>query len=119
MQGAYARAYASLQESLIIRRELGNKARIAACLEGLAGVGVIGGAPTNPRKAARLLGIAERLRDAVGAPVPPLERPFYDHIVATTRRSLDTATFAAAWAEGQSMPLEEAIAYALGNTSDT
>jgi hypothetical protein len=36
-----------------------------------------------------------------------------DHDVAAVRAQLDDATFAAAWAEGQAMSLEQAVAYAL------
>jgi hypothetical protein len=35
----------------------------------------------------------------------------------SARAQLDAATFAAAWAEGRTMPLEQAIAEALGEGS--
>ena len=40
--------------------------------------------PAQPARAARLLGAAEALRAAIGAPLPPVERP--DHDEATRRR---------------------------------
>jgi hypothetical protein len=45
--------------------------------------------------------------------LPPGEQADYDRMVSTTRAQFDETTFAAAWAEGQTMTLEQAIAYAL------
>jgi hypothetical protein len=43
----------------------------------------------------------------------PPDRPVVDRAVAATRRSLGEEAFAAAWAEGRAMTLEQALAYAL------
>ncbi|HJZ45519.1 MAG TPA: hypothetical protein VKE41_00065 [Roseiflexaceae bacterium] len=43
----------------------------------------------------------------------PVDQVCDDRDIATTRAQLDDATFAAAWAEGRAMTLEQAIAYAL------
>jgi DNA-binding NarL/FixJ family response regulator len=43
-------------------------------------------------------------------PVPPVERAPYERDMAAVRAQLDEASFAAAWAAGQAMTLEEAIA---------
>ena len=44
----------------------------------------------------------------------------YQREVAAARAVLDDATFAAAWAEGRAMTLEQAVAYALaGSGSDS
>lgn len=40
-----------------------------------------------------------------------VERPLYEQTVTTARSRLDEEAFAAAWAEGQAMTLEEAIDY--------
>jgi len=40
-------------------------------------------------------------------------RTDYDRAVASVRAQLDEATFGAAWAEGQALTLEQAIAEAL------
>jgi hypothetical protein len=46
--------------------------------------------------------------------------PSYERAVAIVRAQLDEATFAAAWAAGRTMTLEQAIAYALElGVSDT
>jgi predicted neutral ceramidase superfamily lipid hydrolase len=43
----------------------------------------------------------------------PVDRADYTRIVASVRAALDEGAFAAAWAEGQAMSLEDAVAYAL------
>jgi hypothetical protein len=44
----------------------------------------------------------------------PVDKDDYERDVALARAQLGEEAFAAAWAEGQAMSLEEAIAYALG-----
>ncbi len=57
--------------------------------------------------AARLCGMAQSLREAVGAPLPPVERPTYERTVATGRARLGEAAFNRARTEGRSMSLEQ------------
>jgi len=63
--------------------------------------------------AARLLGAAQALRSAAGVDLNPLQHPLHEDAVAATRAALGEEAFAAAWAEGQAMTLEQAVAYAL------
>jgi predicted ATPase/DNA-binding CsgD family transcriptional regulator len=63
--------------------------------------------------ATRLFGAAEALREEVGVPVIPSIRADYDRGVAAARVGLGEAAFAAAWAEGKAMPLDQAFEYAL------
>jgi hypothetical protein len=67
----------------------------------------------RPQEAARLLGAAEALLKASGSTWWPADRVEYERNLATLRAALSEAAFAAAWAEGQAMTLERAIAYAL------
>ena len=64
-------------------------------------------------RAARLLGAVEALLEATNDHVDPADRAEYDRDVAAARAQLDEATFAAAWAEGRAMTMEQAMAYAL------
>jgi tetratricopeptide (TPR) repeat protein len=105
-----AEAAASFRESLQLFHELGDRSGIAECVEGLAGVAVT----QRPDQAARLFGAAAALREAIGAPLPPAERPRYEETLALARARMGEAAFATLWAEGQAMPLDPAIAYALG-----
>jgi tetratricopeptide (TPR) repeat protein len=109
-QGDLAQAAALLAESLMLSREVGNLRDCTYCLEGLA---AIAGAQQHPERAARLFGAAETLRKAVGMPISPVNRAAYDRDVVTARAQLDDAAFAAAWAAGRVLTLEQAIAEAL------
>ncbi len=107
VQGDDGTARALYQESLALARKAGSKMLIALGLEGLAGV------VTTQREqvwAARLWGAAEALREAIGAPIPPVYRAGYERSVAATRVSLGENTFAAAWAGGRTMTPEQALA---------
>ena len=53
--------------------------------------------------AARLWGLAEARREAMGAPLSPIERASYEHVVTAARTQLGEKTFAAAWAQGRRM----------------
>jgi hypothetical protein len=62
-------------------------------------------------RVARLLGSAEALREAFEFPLPPVDRTdYYDRLVQETRIALGEQRYAAAWAEGRAMSLEEAFA---------
>jgi predicted ATPase len=106
-RGDDGRATVLYAESLALCRELGDKHGLAECLEGLAGVAV---AQQHLERAARLLGVAAALREAIGAPLSPRERVWYDRDMSTVRAGLGEAAFAAAWATGKAIPLEHVIA---------
>jgi hypothetical protein len=57
------------------------------------------------------------LRDLMGRSLTPAQLATRDRDMATTRRWLDPESFAAAWAEGRTMTLEQAIAYALNEAN--
>jgi DNA-binding CsgD family transcriptional regulator len=80
---------------------------IASDLEGLAGVVVV---QAEPVWAARLWGAAEALRETIGAPIPPIERAAYERMTGVARAHLGEKAFAAAWAEGQLLTPEQALA---------
>jgi tetratricopeptide (TPR) repeat protein len=110
-QGNDTRAAAFYRESLTLVREQEWKVPMIYCLEGLAGAM---GAQGQTEWAARLFGAAEALRATYRISLRPIDRADYDRAVATVRAQLDEATFAAAWAAGRALPLEQAIADALG-----
>ena len=99
-----------LKESLVLYRELGVKHFIAHSLEGFAGVAVVQG---EPERSGKLLRAAESLREAIGAPLSPSEQAVVDSYVAAVRAELGEEAFAAAWAQGRAMSMEEAISFAL------
>ena len=86
--------------------QLGLTIHFPACLEGL---GAMVAAQGEPGKAARLWGIAEALREDMGAFMYPVDRPAYERTVADARTHLGEEAFAAAWAKGRTTPLEQVI----------
>ena len=93
-----------------MQRELSIQWEIAACMEGLAEVAA---GQDRPRRAARLWGAAEVIRERLGAPLPPAGRSRYEAAVARARVTLGDGAFDAAWAEGRAQPLDQAVASAL------
>jgi hypothetical protein len=66
------------------------------------------------RRACRIWGAAERLREAIGSPMPPGDRPDYERRVAAARAAMgDDAAFTRAWQDGRAMTQEQAMEYAL------
>ena len=100
-------ARALFDESLAIAMNLGNRWFIALYLEGLGKVVVDRG---EPDWAVRLWSAADRLRQAIGAPMPPVERAGYERMIAIARAQLGEEVFALIWAEGQRMTPEQALA---------
>jgi non-specific serine/threonine protein kinase len=108
--GDYARARAIYRESLVVRRELGALLALAQSLEDLA---ALAGRQGEAERAIRLLGAAEAFCETLGARPPVAGTREYERTVAEGRDVLGEAGFAATWAEGQALSLDEAVAYAL------
>jgi non-specific serine/threonine protein kinase len=120
-RGDSRRALRFFRESLELFRGQGDQRGIADCLIGVAGVL---GTLNQPEHATRLFGAAEALRQAIGASVWPANVADYECNLRMVRDQLDEATFAAAWATGRALPLQEAIDRALvgqplGNPPDS
>ncbi len=109
-RGDLERSTELFAECLPLLHGLGNRVWIARYLEPLAEIAAARG---QPERAARLFGAAESLRKATGGVRMPAERPDYERGVAAARAALGEKAFVAAWAEGQALPLEDAIAFAL------
>ena len=105
-RGDHACARVLYDESLTLARDIGDQELIASGLTGLARVVAMQG---EPAWAVRLWGSAEALREALGAPLPPLERADYDQAVAAVRDHLGENAFVAAWAQGRRMTAEQVL----------
>jgi predicted ATPase/class 3 adenylate cyclase len=97
---AYARRL--YEESLTMARELGQRELIATGLEGLARVTAAEG---DSAEAARIWGTAEALREALGAPLHPVERSDYDAAVASVHDRLGQEDFVSNWQAGRLQPV--------------
>lgn len=68
----------------------------------------------------RLWGQAERLHEVIGRPKASYEREFINERIAEARAALnDDAAFDVLWQEGRAMPLEQAVALAQQETSQS
>lgn len=106
-----AGATALYTQSVTRYRAASNTLGIAECIESLALIAHMQG---QWERAARLLSAAATLRESIGAPLPLVDRAAIEDATAPTRAALGVASFAAAWAAGQTMSLEQAIAEAVG-----
>jgi tetratricopeptide (TPR) repeat protein len=110
VQGDHERAVLLYKEVLDLLRTIGDRAATAVCLEGLATVSVAEG---RLDRATRLHGAAATLRWGTFVLNVWDEGVARDRQIAAVRAALGDEVFAAAWAEGQAMTLEQAIAYAM------
>jgi hypothetical protein len=109
-EGDAVRARMLLEQSLALMQEIGQQLGVAACLEGFAGVAELEG---QVARAVRLFGAARAIRDVLGLAPFGDERLDHERQLAAARTQLGEGVFDAAWAEGQAMTAEQAIAYAL------
>jgi non-specific serine/threonine protein kinase len=110
-EGQHANARDLLNESLALLHEAHDGWGIASALEGLA---LVAQALAQPRPAACIWGAAERLREEIGAAMPPANRRRYEVQVAAARAALgDDDAFDSAWNQGRAMSVDEVVPYAL------
>ncbi len=105
-QGDYTKAQALHQEDLQLFRELDDKWLIALSLEELGAVVALQG---KPRWAARLVGAASALREAIGSTPLPAERTNYERGIGYARTQLGEEVFTSALAEGRAMTPEQVL----------
>ena len=110
-RGEVTEAEALQRAGLALLRDLGDRHYCAQGLEALASTAGVTG---QGERAAQLLGAAAALRETIGAPQPPLEQAEVEQAVAEARAALGEAVWAAAFAAGRALSLEQAIAEALG-----
>lgn len=109
-QGDYSQVARLIEESLALFQKLGVERGILHCLVVSAGVA---GQRGRPAQAARLFGAVEAQHEAFGTRIERPDRIEFDRNLAAVRAQLDEGVFAAAWAEGRAMTIEQAIDYAL------
>jgi hypothetical protein len=110
-KGQASAAHAHLAEALGLAWAAGPRLFVAAALEAL-GAQAVGQAEVQ--HGVQLLGAAARLRRAMGTPVRPVDRPTTEAALAHAHVSLDEVAFEAAWAAGETLPLEQIIESAGG-----
>jgi predicted ATPase len=103
-----------LAESIALSHDTGNKAQVVECLEEFARSACMKG---EAKRAARLLGATEAIRNEMKIPIPPPYRADHQHDLSLAQSTLGEKTFTQEYAQGGKLTLEEAVAYAL--TPDT
>jgi non-specific serine/threonine protein kinase len=109
MGGQLDRAYAAFAESLDVAWDGGDDWWVSWCLMGIGGLAAARG---QHERAARLFGSAQALRDAAGAPLRPSVQARYERIAAVSRTASDDAAWLAAFDQGRSISLAQAVAEA-------
>ncbi|WP_051797963.1 tetratricopeptide repeat protein [Catenuloplanes japonicus] len=106
--GERDQALVLLRTGLVGHHEVGDRWRTAGVLDALAGL------LTDARTAAVLLSAAAAARTAIGTPLPPCDRLEHERCLRAVTDRLSAAELASASAEGRSLPLDRAVALALG-----
>jgi predicted ATPase/transcriptional regulator with XRE-family HTH domain len=109
-QGDHTGSGAQFAESLRLSHDLGARDVLCEALEGLAWVRVATG---QAILAARLGAAAQALREVLGVRLPMAMQAGHEPAVHAIRAALGEQVFAAAWAEGQILSIEQAVALAL------
>jgi predicted ATPase len=112
-RGDLAQATHQIKEGLVLFQALGNKVDMAECFQALASLARGQG---QAERTTRLWAAAGALYESMG--IPPLStvnQAAHAEDMAFARRHLAETALAAAWAEGQALSLEQAIAYALAD----
>jgi hypothetical protein len=114
-QGDAAAARASLVQALRLAWAKGPRLVVAMALEEL-GVQTI--QQKQEQHGVQLLAATAALRQAMGAPVRPADRPAIEGALAAARTALGEAAFTTAWTTGEALPLEQSVAHAVAGPSD-
>jgi non-specific serine/threonine protein kinase len=108
-EGAYEAALGPSRESLRILRQVGQHI-VHNALATFAGLAARLG---QPHRAARLAGAIAAYRDLINVTPIPLAQEIVTQVPALTQQAIGSADFDQAWAEGQSLSIDEAIEEAL------
>jgi predicted ATPase/DNA-binding CsgD family transcriptional regulator len=98
-----------LHESLAVRLDFGLRTLMVDNLDALAR---LAGRAESFAEAVRLLAASDAARAAMGYPRPPIDRPEHEATLARLRKALGDQAFSDLWAEGASLSLDDAVAYA-------
>ena len=108
--GNWTEAHQIFVETVRNFHKNGNKNGLASTLEGLASLNILIG---KPEHAARLIGWADATREKIGVTRWKIEKDDTDRDIAAIRAKISSPAFEIAYEAGQSMTLDEAVAYAL------
>jgi predicted ATPase len=113
--GNFEEALALYRETIQEWQEIGHRGAVAHQLECFA---FIAKAQEQGERAVKLMSAAEALREASSSPRTPQERIEYDRELAGLQAGMDEITFNLLWAGGQSMNMDQAIDFAMGENEE-
>jgi predicted ATPase/class 3 adenylate cyclase/Tfp pilus assembly protein PilF len=114
-QGHSLDATEHFRAGMLLLRKLGDLRGIADCIEGFA---IIAVGQAKLWRGTYLYGAAAALREQIGAPLPLADSVPHQQALATLHEQMDSASFAAAWEDGRTIPLAQTIAYALSDADE-
>ncbi len=109
--GANGEARANYLEALTISQQFQDSANVSISLDGLAGLEILNG---SAQRALQLASAAQNLRKASGVEPTPELKEQIDGTVAAARAKVSRDAADAAWKQGATLNMEEAIRYATG-----
>jgi tetratricopeptide (TPR) repeat protein len=109
-QGDYQKAVDSYRAAIAIANRRGDRTFVRGCLVAIGDIAAFCG---EAERAAQLLGAAERLTEAVGSWSHLSARGGDEQAVQAAREALGDEAFAAAWAAGRALSLDQAVSEAL------
>ncbi|HLY26345.1 MAG TPA: tetratricopeptide repeat protein, partial [Aggregatilineales bacterium] len=96
-QGQYKFSLQLARQSLTLSQEINYRENIAECLEALANTLA---SIEQLDLGAKVLGYANRLREKIGAPLPPSDKPYHEHTSEILQRALGDELFKRRLLEG-------------------
>jgi tetratricopeptide (TPR) repeat protein len=110
-RGDHAGALKFFRKALSMQQELDNRAGIAECLAGIAGVLTLQG---HFDCAGKLFGAAEALREAAGVVQWPANQMEYERSLTLLRNLMAEEELKTAWDQGRRQPVGQSIQEAFG-----
>jgi len=116
LRGNKEHGEALAREAAMCKRPIDDRHGLAIVLETLAWMAAEAG---QHERAACLLGSAERVRDEISLGLMELFRPQHERTVAITGQGLGQPAFAAAFARGRALTIDEGVAFAVEDRQPT
>jgi excisionase family DNA binding protein len=108
-QGNLRHGLACFAEALAEHVMSGDRHNVACCVGGIAGMAAFLG---RQEQAARLFGAADDIFASTGSSIWPIDKVDYERNLGAVRADLSEEAFTSAYAAGQALTLEEAVAEA-------
>jgi predicted ATPase/DNA-binding SARP family transcriptional activator len=114
LQGDYFKAAQFIKESLQNNWTVHDYRGIGACLATFATLSL---AQRETERAIKLLAVADAILEFIRTPFLAFDQQQYENNISQLRGQIDKPTFMKAWAEGHTMTFEQAVDFALKNSS--